>query len=192
MKTVTGAQPALPTTSNPSASAKCRSIVCCASILRTTPRKVRRPPKNELHLGHAVAKDHSLNQCVHFLQLGSLGHHFPTKAPHFGPQGLDFIGLTAPQYHRPPPSLTVRSAPCHNNAASRGHGYGNRETSWYAKPRPNPNELIPQGHAAGTWPSSTAASISACKSETPSDAVWTIRFAIFSLVAGVRCDRSIR
>jgi hypothetical protein len=80
--------------------------VRCASIPRTTTRKVRRPPKNELHLSRGVAKHHSLDQCVHFLQLGSLGRHLPAKAPHFGPQGLDFIGLTAP--HRQPPSVTLR------------------------------------------------------------------------------------
>jgi hypothetical protein len=85
----------------------------------STPRKGR-GSKNELHLRPAVAKHHSLNQCVHFLQLGLLGRHFPTKVPHFGPQGVDFIGLTAPQHHRLPPSLTLRSARCHNNAASPG------------------------------------------------------------------------
>ena len=94
------------------------------SLLLPTTRKGRGPPKNELHLCHAVAKHHSLNQCVHFLQRGLLGCHFPTKVPHFGPQGLDFIGLTAPQHHRLPPSLTLRSAPCHNNVASLGLGYG--------------------------------------------------------------------
>jgi hypothetical protein len=110
--------------SNASASAKRRSIASCASILRTTTREVRRPPKNELHLRHAIAKHHSLNQRVHFLQRGLLGCHFPTKGPHFGPQGVDFIGLTAPQHHRAPPSLTLRSSDCYNNAASQGHGYG--------------------------------------------------------------------
>jgi hypothetical protein len=90
------------------------------SLLLPTTRKGRGSPKNELHLRLAVAKHHSLNQRVHFLQLGLLGRHFPTKVPHFGPQGVDFIGLTAPQHHRLPPSLTLRSAPCHNNAASPG------------------------------------------------------------------------
>src|SRR6516164_9061503 len=80
------------------------------SVLLPTTRKGRGPPKNELHLSHAVAKHHSLNQCVHFLQLGSLGRHFPTEGPHFGPKGLDFVGLTAPHHcrHRPPPSVTLR------------------------------------------------------------------------------------
>jgi hypothetical protein len=72
------------------------------SLFLPTTRKGRGSPKNELHLRHAVAKHHSLNQRVHFLQLGLLGRHFPTKVPHFGPQGLDFIGLTAPQHHRLP------------------------------------------------------------------------------------------
>jgi hypothetical protein len=94
------------------------------SLLLPTTRKGRGSPENELHLRLAVAKHHSLNQCVHFRQLGLLGRHFPTKVPHFGPQGLDFIGLTAPQHHRLPPSLTLRSAPCHNNAASPGLRYG--------------------------------------------------------------------
>jgi hypothetical protein len=84
-------------------------------------RKGSGSPKNELHLRHPVAKHHSLNQCVHFLQLGLLGRHFPTKVPHFGPQRLDFIGLAAPNNtHRLPPSLMLRSAPCHNNAAWAG------------------------------------------------------------------------
>ena len=43
-----------------------------------------------------------------------------------------------------------------------------------------------------TRPSSTAALVSARKSVTPSEAVLTIRCAIFALVAGVRCDRSMR
>jgi hypothetical protein len=90
------------------------------SLLLPTTRNGRGSPKNELHPRHAVAKHHSLNQRVHFLQLGLLGRHFPTKVPHFGPQGVDFIGLTTPQHHRLPPSLTLRSAPCHNNAASPG------------------------------------------------------------------------
>ena len=47
------------------------------------------------------------------------------------------------------------------------------------------------GHAAGTRPSSTAALTSACKSVTPSEAVLTIRCAIFALVADVRCEPSI-
>jgi hypothetical protein len=96
------------------------------SFLLPTTRKGRGSPKNELHLRHAVAKHHSLNQCVHFLQLGPLGRQIPTKVPHFGPQGVDFIGLTAPQHHRLPPSLTLRSAPCHNNAASPGLRYGRK------------------------------------------------------------------
>ena len=38
---------------------------------------------------------------------------------------LDFIGLAAPNNtHRLPPSLMLRSAPCHNNAASPGPRYG--------------------------------------------------------------------
>jgi hypothetical protein len=97
------------------------------SFLLPTTRKGRGPPENELHLCHAVAKHYSLNQCVHFLQRGLLGCHFPTKAPHFGPQGLDFIGLTAPQHHRLPPSLTLGSAPCHNNVASLGPRCTNRK-----------------------------------------------------------------
>jgi hypothetical protein len=96
------------------------------SFLLPTTRKGRGPPENELHLCHAVAKHYSLNQCVHFLQRSLLGCHFPTKAPHFGPQGLDFIGLTAPQHHRLPPSLTLGSAPCHNNVASLGPRCTNR------------------------------------------------------------------
>ena len=47
-------------------------------------------------------------------------------------------------------------------------------------------------HSAGTRPSSTAALVNACKSVTPSEAVLTIRCAIFALVAGVRCDWSMR
>jgi len=47
-------------------------------------------------------------------------------------------------------------------------------------------------HAAGSRPSSTAALVNARKSVTPSEAVLTIRCAIFALVAGVRCDRSMR
>ena len=49
-----------------------------------------------------------------------------------------------------------------------------------------------RGHSAGTRPSSMAALISACKSVTPSEAVLMIRCAIFALVAGVRCDQSMR
>jgi hypothetical protein len=78
------------------------------SLLLPTTRKGTGSPKNELHLRHPVAKHHSLNQCVHFLQLGLLGRHFPTKVPHFGPQGVDFIGLTAPHHHRLPPSLMLQ------------------------------------------------------------------------------------
>lgn len=44
-------------------------------------------------------------------------------------------------------------------------------------------------HAARTRPSSTAAVINTCKSVTPSEAVRTIRCAIFAFVAG--CHRSI-
>ena len=47
-------------------------------------------------------------------------------------------------------------------------------------------------HSAGTLPSSTAALVNECKSVTPSEAALTIRCAIFALVAGVRCDRSMR
>jgi hypothetical protein len=82
-----------------------------------TTRNGRGPPNNELHLCHAVAMHHSLNQCVYFLQRGLWGFPFPTKVPHFGLQGLDFSGLTAPQHHRLL-SLTLRLAACHNNAAS--------------------------------------------------------------------------
>ena len=49
------------------------------SLLLPTTRKRRGPPKNELHLGHAVAENHSLNQCVYFLQLGPLGRHLPIR-----------------------------------------------------------------------------------------------------------------
>jgi hypothetical protein len=66
------------------------------SLLLPTTRERRGPPKNELHLGHAVAKHHSVNQCVHFLQLGPLGRHFPTEVSHFGPQSLDLISLASP------------------------------------------------------------------------------------------------
>ena len=52
-----------------------------ASVFLATTRKGRGPPKNELHLGHAVAKHQSLNQRVHFLQVVPLGRHFPTKVP---------------------------------------------------------------------------------------------------------------
>jgi len=51
---------------------------------------------------------------------------------------------------------------------------------------------IANHHAAGARPSSTAAFVNACKSVTPSEAVLMIRCAIFDLVAGVRCDRSMR
>jgi hypothetical protein len=94
------------------------------SLLLPTTRKGRGSPKNELHLRNPIAKHHSLNQCVHFLQLGLLGRHFPTKVPHFGSQGLDFIGLASPQDHHLPPLLTLRSALCHNNAASPGRRSG--------------------------------------------------------------------
>lgn len=50
---------------------------------------------------------------------------------------------------------------------------------------------VSRGHAAGTHPSSTAALINTYKSVTPSEAVRTIRCAIFAFVAGVRFDRSI-
>jgi hypothetical protein len=94
------------------------------SLLLPAICKGRGPPKNKSHLRDAIAEHHSLNQCVHFVQLGLSGRHFPTKVPHFGPQGVDFIGLTAPQHHRLSPSLTLRSAHCHNIAAATGLGYG--------------------------------------------------------------------
>jgi hypothetical protein len=92
------------------------------SLLLPTTRKGRGSPKNELHLRHAIAKRHSLNTSVSISANSACWA--PTKVPHFGAQGVDFIGLTAPQHHRLPPSLTLCSARCHNNTASPGLRYG--------------------------------------------------------------------
>jgi hypothetical protein len=54
-----------------------------------------------------------------------LGRHFPTKVPHFDPQGLDFIGLASPQHHhRLPPLLTLGSGRLPQQCGFAGAGYG--------------------------------------------------------------------
>jgi len=162
---------------------------CCTSFVSSTRRRSR--PVRSGSRRHCKA----IGACPLYLPKADIGDRCSQVC--FGPKA-DIAGLFD---HLVSSGRLIGIDPSMCETRSAGLRWRIRETAPWASPcRPASamRALVRQisidlyGHAAGTRPSSTAALISSCGSVTPSEAVRTIRCAIFALVAGVRCDRSIR
>ena len=152
---------------------------CCTSFVSSTRRRSR--PVRSGSRRHCKA----IGACPLYLPKADIGDRCSQVC--FGPKA-DIAGLFD---HLVSSGRLIGIDPSMCETRSAGLRWRRRETGPLDAARRAPCVLVRQisidlyGHAAGTRPSSTAALISACGSVTPSEAVRTIRCAIFALVAGV-------